>query len=90
MHIKNIGFTCFEGEVICTTTDITLIGGNPDTVAGSGVGKTPVICARGDGYSNAVSTNDICGVEAAVSIYRNLILEFIIEACGRVFSHGIG
>ena len=83
-----VGVACFEGVIVCTAAYITLAGSDPDTVAGSRVGKAPVISTCGYLDGNGVVNNNVAGGGAAVCIYGNLILECIVQTCGCVAALG--
>jgi len=83
-----VGVACFEGVIVCTAAYITLAGSDPDTVAGSRVGKAPVISTCGYLDGNGVVNNNVAGGGAAVCIYGNLILECIVQTCGCIAAHG--
>ena len=88
VYAEDIGLACFKGEVVCTTTDAALLRCDPDTITGGGVSNTPVIGACGDSDGFTAEDNDVLGVEVTVCIYRNLILKFIVNACGSIATGG--
>ena len=83
-----VSITAYKLVIVCTAANITLISCDPDTITGGGVSNTPVIDACGDFNSYAVTVNYVAGIEVTVCIYRNLVLEFIVNACGSIAAGG--
>ena len=88
IYMEVVGIAAYKLVIVCTTADIALLGCDPDTVTGGGVSNTPVIGACGDLNSNCFAKNYVSGSEAAVCIFGNLILKFIVNACGSIAAGG--
>ena len=88
IYMEVVSITAYKLVIVCTTANITLISCDPDTITGGGVSNTPVIDACGDLNSNGIAANYVAGAEVTVCIYGNLILEFIVNACGSIAAGG--